>query len=313
MYLAHFGYNMWLEPMVDEKGIHYLDPSLIWSPYVNATDYLRFEEDYWKELTVQLKAAGCNTIVLDVGEGVRFDSYPELAIKGSWSKQKFSDELDRLRHMGFEVLPKLNFSACHDQWMGEYGRMLSTSVYYRVTRDLIAETAELFDHPRMFHLGMDEETAQNQEKFNFTIVRQGEQWWYDFNKLAQATEAAGCRPWIWSDYGWYHEEFFQNMSREVVQSNFYYGDFREEDWVYPVIPLYQRLEEAGFDQVPAGSNWSFPDNLSRTVRECGRFFSPEHLIGYMQTPWLPTMRETSKVHDGAIADIRTAIACYYEN
>ena len=113
-YLAHFGYNMWVEPLVDKLGVQGHDVRSFWSPYTNASDKLLFQEDYWKELTTQLQQAGCTHIVLDVGDGVIFDSHPELAVEGSWTKQRFADELARLRGMGFEVLPKLNFSGTFD-------------------------------------------------------------------------------------------------------------------------------------------------------------------------------------------------------
>ena len=71
-------------------------------------------------------------------------------------------EVKRLREMGLEPIPKLNFSTCHDTWLGPYARMVSTPKYYEVAKDLIAETIELFDKPRLFHLGMDEEDERNQ-------------------------------------------------------------------------------------------------------------------------------------------------------
>ncbi|MBQ1229154.1 MAG: uracil permease, partial [Firmicutes bacterium] len=39
--------------------------------------------------------------------------------------------------MGITIIPKLNFSTNHDVWLGEYSRMVSTSIYYGVCRDLI--------------------------------------------------------------------------------------------------------------------------------------------------------------------------------
>lgn len=58
-------------------------------------------------------------------------------------------EVERLRAMGFEVIPKLNFSTSHDVWLGDYSRMISTPTYYRVCRDLIEEVAEVFK-PKYF-------------------------------------------------------------------------------------------------------------------------------------------------------------------
>ena len=307
-YLAHLGFNMWLEPPIDSLGIH---GQKGWNDYVDTSYKLRFDEDYWKEMTLQLKEAGCNTILLDLGEGVRYESHPELAVEGSLSKEKLSAELNRLRNEGFEVIPKLNFSASHDIWLGEYARMLSTSVYYRVVEDLIREVAELFESPKLFHLGMDEETAKNQHSNNYAVIRQGEQWWYDFGKMVSAVEHAGCRPWIWSDYAWGNEEsFFANMSTEVVQSNWYYGDFDPSKSALGMIDLYDKLEAHGFDQIPTGSNWSVPDNFSRTVNYGVSHIAPERLLGFMQTPWYPTIYREKSRHDQAIADVAAARRCY---
>lgn len=304
LYLAHLGYNMWLEPRVDKNGVH---GQRGWCDDVDARDCLRFDEDYWLELTDALRKVGCDAILLDLGEGLRYESHPELAVRGSWSKQKLSDELSRLRSLGFEVFPKLNFSAAHDYWLGEYARMLSTSIYYRVAGDLITEVSELFGRPALFHLGMDEETAENQRENNYLVIRQYEQWWYDFNILTKAVEAAGCRPWIWSDYGWkFEDRFFANMSKEVVQSNWYYGDFG--DTASKAVQMYDKLSARGYDQIPTGSTWSLPDNLTRTVKYCGTHIAPEHILGYMQTPWYPTLRVRAEKHEQATADLKNAAA-----
>ena len=76
----------------------------------------------------------------------RLDITPPLgvAIPGAWSKDKLKAELDRLRGIGLTPLPKLNFSACHDIWMKDYSRMLSTKPYYEFCKDIITEVAELF-------------------------------------------------------------------------------------------------------------------------------------------------------------------------
>ena len=53
--------------------------------------------------------------------------------------EKLLKEIARMRAMGLEVLPKLNFSATHDIWMQDYSRMLSTRKYYQVCEDLIRD------------------------------------------------------------------------------------------------------------------------------------------------------------------------------
>lgn len=311
VYLAHLGYNMWYEPLEDKKGVHCPDAHTELCPYVHATHKMRFENDRWQTLTQQLKDAGCTTILLDLGEGLRYESHPELAIEGSWTKQQLADELSRLRRLGIEVLPKLNFSACHDEWMGEYGRMVSTSVYYRVANDLIREVAELFDNPELFHLGMDEETFSHQEHNNMVVIRQGDQWWYDLNRLADSVRSAGCRPWIWSDYGWGHwEEFRNRMDKDILQSNWYYHLFAQKEPQLTHFGLYEKLNEAGFDQIPTGSSWSDAENFPLTVEHCSSRISPEHLLGFMQTVWCPVMEEANTRLDASVELLAEGIRRY---
>lgn len=92
--------------------------------------------------------------------------------------------------MGFEVIPKLNFSTTHDTWLGEYALMVSTSVYYRVCKELIDEVCELFQ-PRFLHLGMDEEVYENQKDYDYVVIRQNDLWWKDFYYLVDCVEQHG--------------------------------------------------------------------------------------------------------------------------
>ena len=96
------------------------------------------------------------------GEGVKYKSYPELAVKGTWSTKKLRKELKAIRKMGLEPIPKLNFSTAHDAWMGLYSLRVSAKPYYKICRDLIKDAVDIFDGPRFFHLGMDGETAEHQ-------------------------------------------------------------------------------------------------------------------------------------------------------
>ena len=99
-----------------------------------------------------------------VGEFLKYPSHPELAVKGSWSAEHLAAEVQRLNGMGFEVVPKLNFSCCHRTWLGEYARMISTPEYYKVCADVIRDTLEVFKGTRFLHIGMDEEHRPTYQK-----------------------------------------------------------------------------------------------------------------------------------------------------
>lgn len=168
----------------------------------------------------------------------------------------------------------------------------------------------MFGHPRLFHLGMDEETTEHQSGYNYLVVRQGDQWWYDFNKFTAAVEKNGARPWIWSDYIWNHsEDFLARMSKEIVQSNWYYSSFTEPR-ESAHFTFYDLLSEKGYDQIPTGSNWSCPDNFSGTVKYCIEHISEEHLLGFMQTVWHATLPKWSDINDAAVRELKIGVDIY---
>ncbi len=281
-YLLQLGANMWNE----ENNFRGRDP--LRRSTAAASPVLRFDRKLWDEYILELKNAGVNTLIIDLGEAMRFESHPELAVLGSWTQEQMRAEVERLRDMGFEVVPKLNFSACHDTWLGEYSRMLSTSIYYRVCADVIHETCEVFK-PKYFHIGMDEETANHQRNQLYCVCRQHELWWNDFYYLVSLVEHENVRAWIWSDYIWNHEEdFLRKMPKSVIQSNWYYGRYFEnasEDYKSR-FKAFDTLFEHGYDQVPTGSAFSCRENMEEMTRYCyEQGINGEHLLGFMQTAW----------------------------
>lgn len=290
-YLVHLGECMWRDYGPGDFG------------QCIKTEPLSFHEPTWREISALLKEKGCcNTILIDLGEGVEYESHPEIKAPGSWSKQRLSEEISRLRSMGFKVYPKLNFSAAHDKWMGIYSRMVSTPQYYKFCKDIIDEVSELFSRPELFHLGLDEECISVQAKYPMCIIRGGDLLWHDINYLLDITRKNGARPWIWADYVWHdsvtQEQFIKNMPKDVLCSNWYYGDWTHTtDFLGRSIKGYSVLEENGFDQLPTGSNdernvdFYCRDNIKLTVENCKKIIAPERLHGFMMTTWHMTTEE----------------------
>ncbi len=272
-----------------------------------ARPYLRFDAKVWDDLVVQMAEAGLNMLLIDLGEGVRYASHPELAVRGSWTIGRLRRELEKLRKLGLEPIPKLNFSACHDAWLGPYARMVSTDTYYGVCKDIIAEVVDLFDTPRFFHLGMDEETAQHQRQYEYVVIRQHDLWWHDLLLFVEQVEKTGSRAWVWSDYVWQHaEEFARKMPSSVLQSNWYYGaSFSLKDFR---VRAYLELEKHRYDQVPTGSNWRCDVNFERTVRFCTKHIAPKRLLGFLQTSWEATVETHRSTHSKAIDQAARALA-----
>jgi len=269
--LLHFGTNMW------QNGEH--------------VTKLDFDYDVWQRLTQRMADLKMNYVLIDLGEGLVYPSHPEIAVEGSWTPERFREELARLRKMGLEPLPKLNFSCGHNGWMGSYRRCVSTKKYYAFQSDLVKDVAAIFDTPRLFHIGYDEETAGIQKGFPVCIVRQGDLWWHDFLALVGDIEKACMRPWMWSDYAWAHPDFFQKCPKGVLQSNWYYRqwfDFNDKDFPknrHVHLRTFLDLDKAGFDQVVCGSNWATDANMVPLVKYARDHIKPELLKGFMMATW----------------------------
>ena len=310
-FYIELGYNMWCDyPTPAMLKGRTLEEACALLPENKRPDLvLRCKDEYWRQVTDYAAEKGINLLVVDLGEGLRFPSHPELSIEGSWSVEKMQDEIRRLNALGVEVVPKLNFSTTHNGWLGKYRMAVSTEEYYKVCEDLIADCYEIFGHPRFFHIGYDEENNDLLKSYSYKCERTGEVWWQDFLHIVKTVESHGCRAWMWSDYAWWHpEEFYARCPKSVIQQNWYYDHrgygFEVSDPdnadAYQ-LDVYYKLKEHGFDQIPCGTNWvnsaraakgmGGDDIIGKLVDVCRRDITDEHLYGFMMAPWFPCDNE----------------------
>ena len=312
--LLHLSYNMW----EDTVPLKYRDENFNCTTCQEAREWahgyrpnLTFDDPTWDVLLKEMASAGMNMVVIDLGDAIQYESHPEIAVKNAWTPAKLKTELAKMRKLGIEPIPKLNFATTHDIWLKDYARMVSTDIYYGVCKDLIEEVSILFDKPRFFHLGMDEETGPHQKRQDYAVIRQNDLWWGDLYFYIGEVEKNGIRPWIWSDYAWHHPKtFFRKMPKSVLQSNWYYGtgfdleNLKEPSKTY--VKLYNDLEAHGFDQIPTGSNHSNADNMEKTVDYCKEVVDSSRLYGFMTAPWRPTLAPCLDRHKEAIDQIGRA-------
>ena len=279
---------------------------------------LNFDDDAWDAILESCHKNGLNQIVLDVGEGLQYKGYPELTREGAWSYERTLAEVKRCRELGIELIPKLNFSATHHLWLGDYGRMMSTPTYYKVVTDLINEVYEAFDHPRYIHLGMDEEgDPQFFKQLDMVHYRQGELIWHDLKFLIDAVKSCGATPWIRGDMCIYNPEEFRAHipTDDVVLQPWIYYAVREEHWTAVTskeryrnaseslgidymeqAPIWQKMTHEGvkamndgYLTVPTPSNWGDNEWCHDDVVEHYILNNKSgKLLGFMTAPWKRT-------------------------
>jgi len=117
--LLHLSFNMWedrIEPNNDYRGYR---------------TYLQFDENLWNDILHKMADVGMNMVVIDLGDGVQYQSHLEIAVENAWTVEKLRNELTKIRDLGMEPIPKLNFATTHDAWLGEYSRCVSTDTYIK--------------------------------------------------------------------------------------------------------------------------------------------------------------------------------------
>ncbi len=310
-------------------------------------NFLEFDEDTWNRVVDECEKARINTIILDIGDGMEYKSHPELAIEGAWSQEKMRKEIAKCKAKGITIIPKLNFSATHDQWLGEYERMLSTSIYYKVCKDLIDEVAEVFDHPEYIHVAMDEEylgMVKNQ-KNGLLSLRLPDLLMHDIKFFFDCVKKNGATPWIWHcPLFVFPEEFKEHISPdECIISPWHYNSFREDhftpitintktnvyytsgDFEGKVInwveedPFFIRFHEQalpnarlGYKYVPCASVFNECKWNHQDIVEHFRDNAPDGCIqGYMTAPWYATTPEHLDLLIKSVRELDEARRMFY--
>lgn len=285
------------------------------------------DDNSWENRMAAASKNGCNMMCIDLMEAYAYDSHPELALKGSRSREWLNKWVRRLRDMGIEAIPAINCSTTHSPWMGFWSRRVSTPEYYKFVADLFAEAYDVFEKPSHMHFGMDEENSDCTARMCYSLRRQDALLWHDINFYAKTISKLGARPWMFSDYEWWRtKEFPEKVSKDILQSNWYYGfDFDLESLKgnsHTYVESYIRLEKAGFDQMPGCSNWVGGhhikagrkvnvENIPGTVEFAKRVISKEHLKGFFCMPWLGRSVKSDPMWIDAVEQLAKAREKYF--
>ena len=309
--LLHFGCNMWTDwtpdgvyPKSFEEEARMVKEGKIVFKSTRIycyRDFMSVDWKCWREEVDSIRQAGLDMVFIDLGEAYAYPSHPELWVTGSLDFDAMRAELAKIRALGLEPIPKLNFSTAHDEWLREYHYMTSTPKYYQVVADVIRDTCEVFGGPRYFHLGFDEETYAVCGRRSVSVIRNGEQWWKDFLFCANQVEKNGSRAMLWSDKicaG--REDFYKHMPKSVLQVPWYYGkDFSKENLTWR--PEFEKsqtmsiqrnlaasileLANHGYDIMPCTSNWESDEAADAMLGFCRKNVDQACVKGYFTTSW----------------------------
>lgn len=214
-YTIQLGNNMWY----DKEQLPPQDPNFV---HIRLPYRSVFNKDKtaFRLLVDHAKNEDFNTIIIHMGEGYQYKSHPEIAPQNAWTEDELKAEIAHIRELGMEPVPMLNFSAAHDMWLGKYERMVGTDTYKNVCLDLIDEVCKLFDSPKYFHIGMDEETYEAQTYLDFATVRNEVVMKRDLADFFRVIRKNGSTPWMFFDfYKTSPDAFSDVVDKDVILSD----------------------------------------------------------------------------------------------
>jgi len=74
-------------------------------------DKIDLREPFWDVLLKKSSEAGINAIMLEVGDGVKYESHPEISLADAWDREKVKKEIARCKELGIKIIPRVNFSS----------------------------------------------------------------------------------------------------------------------------------------------------------------------------------------------------------
>lgn len=308
-YLIHLSANMW----ADEDADKFLG---LENPYTYRKRFC--QKSAWDKVIAMLPTYGIDTLIIDVADGLKYDSHPEIADANAWSKEEMLTEIKKINAMGIKVVPKLNFSTQHDAWLGKYSFMVSSPAYYKVVADLIDEVCELFK-PEYLHLGLDEESYREkhmQNGFGITCIRRFDLYWNDMKFYFSCCDKNGVRPWMWEGFArFYPEEFVKNASKDPIYSPWSYFRTRNPqllpDYHQDVFKGVELLDRLNFQIIPAVSccdSYCSPDDVVEYFKDTVK---KENLLGYMTAPWYPTIEANVELIQNDLYMLDSALNKYF--
>jgi hypothetical protein len=84
--LIHLSYNMW----EDNVPLKYRDDNYRCTSCQEAREwahgyrqYLTFDDSVWNIILKEMESAGMNMVIIDLGDAVKYESHPEIAVKNA--------------------------------------------------------------------------------------------------------------------------------------------------------------------------------------------------------------------------------------
>lgn len=262
------------------------------------------------KLVDTVTAAGFNTIVVVVKDGIKLDRATWKPAADAWSKKEFVDWVGYAKDRGLNVIPELKLLT-HQQLLLQDKRpalMFNSHTYdplnqdvYKIILPLINEVIEAM-RPSAFHIGHDEVAGWLFKRSILppkTINLHGDEimlpadlYLQDVLILHDFLKKKGIETWMWGDMLLSPDEFPTMLQRNLHGLSLGYGkqlrlklprDIVICDWHYfdeqLEFPSLSTLQSEGFQVI--GATW----RNQITTRNFSQYASSRNAVGMMLTTW----------------------------
>jgi len=191
-------------------------------------NFVNLRYEFVRELMARVAALGYDAILWELENQVAWESCPECADEGAWTKAQFHELLDYSRALGLEPIPLL-------QTIGHAEYVLSHPKYHSFREHpgysdcycvsnpsvrpflqrWIAEYCEMFSGLKYFHLGGDEAYRFGSCR-NCSVRDRHALYGEHIDALAADLKARNIRPGIWGDMILEDADKLDSISRDVV-------------------------------------------------------------------------------------------------
>ena len=245
-----------------------------------------FSAEVGMEVLEAMKKAGLNTVVLDIEDGVLYQSHPELKRHYSVPMADLKAFAAKAHELDIDFVPKLNFSKSgrnqHDKWMYPYWDLRNfvarEDEYFQVALELIDEIILECRPNRYFHIGMDEDHHRSVEQYARTI-----KFFYDHlqNKALKTV--------IWSDTAYENRNVIAQVHADKSRAaeQLIPKDIVQVLWDYDLVHkgIIKRLTDQGFEV------WMAPGKDKKMIREWKKVVIEEKGSGLLLSNWIKCSEE----------------------
>jgi hypothetical protein len=228
----------------------------------------------------RMASVGLDLVVIDCGDGLIYQSHPELTRHYSQRMDVLQQLVHRANHRGIEVVPLLNFAQSgvfqNNHWFHPHHKLFDNEKYWQFAFEIIDELREIIQPCRFFHIGMDEDHWRSHRQYIQAI-----------EALHSGLAKRNLRTIIWNASALRKAEFEvfkeksliaeEAISSDIIQIVFDYVDVQPE--------IFHRLRNKGF------SIWGAPGDNPSQVEEMRDVLLKCDGQGILLTRWIPCIEQ----------------------